>query len=161
MFEWMFEADFWQQHSLWFMFVSSFLSATVLPGNSEIIFLALVSANLFTAQDYFLPPVFNLLSLATLGNTLGGLTTYWLGRVFPKPELRDQSNKKVRWVFAKFQRYGIFVLLLSWLPLIGDLLCAVAGVMRLNWFASLCCIFIGKALRYVFLLYLVIGYTFW
>ena len=149
-----------QEHSLLLMFVSAFLSATVLPGNSEIVFVGLAAAILLPAEHYISAPILALLLSAIIGNSLGSLTTYWVGRWFPKADLSYSNNKKVRWVFSKISQYGELTLLLSWLPVVGDLFCAVAGWFRLNWLSSLIYIIIGKTLRYLFLLYLVIGYTF-
>lgn len=149
-----------QEHSLLLMFVSAFLSATVLPGNSEIVFVGLAAAILLPAEHYISAPILALLLSAVIGNSLGSLTTYWVGRWFPKADFSHSNNKKVRWVFSKISQYGELALLLSWLPVVGDLFCAVAGWFRLNWLSSLIYIIIGKTLRYLFLLYLVIGYTF-
>ncbi len=149
-----------QEHSLLLMFVSAFLSATVLPGNSEIVFVGLAAAILLPAEHYISAPILALLLSAVIGNSLGSLTTYWVGRWFPKADFSHSNNKKVRWVFSKISQYGELTLLLSWLPVVGDLFCAVAGWFRLNWLSSLIYIIIGKTLRYLFLLYLVIGYTF-
>ncbi|MCK3658219.1 hypothetical protein A4G18_05735 [Pasteurellaceae bacterium Pebbles2] len=152
--------NFLGQHSLYFMFASAFFSATVLPGNSEIVFLALAAKIQLTATHYFSTPMLELLAVATIGNTLGSFTSYWLGKWLPSLEIQQQQNAKVRWVLSKFSRYGTFFLLFSWLPIVGDLLCAVAGWLRLNSWRCLFYILIGKALRYLFLLSLVIGYTF-
>ena len=149
-----------QEHSLLLMFVSAFLSATVLPGNSEIVFVGLAAAILLPAEHYISAPILALLLSAVIGNSLRSLTTYWVGRWLPKANFRQSNNKKVRWVFSKISQYGELTLLLSWLPVVGDLFCAVAGWFRLNWLSSLIYIIIGKTLRYLFLLYLVIGYTF-
>ncbi|WP_439257312.1 YqaA family protein [Lonepinella sp. BR2271] len=149
------------EHSLYLMFFSAFLSATVLPGNSEIVFLALSAKIQIIAEQYFSLPILQLLATATLGNTLGSLTTYWIGRCFPFPEITLAQQSKVRWILANFSRYGSLLLLLSWVPVLGDLLCAVAGWLRLNVWQSLLCMLIGKGLRYLFLLSIVIGYTFW
>ena len=149
-----------QEHSLLLMFVSAFLSATVLPGNSEIVFVGLAAAILLPAEHYISAPILALLLSAVIGNSLGSLTTYWVGRWFPKADFSHSNNKKVRWVFSKISQYGELALFLSWLPVVGDLFCAVAGWFRLNWLSSLIYIIIGKTLRYLFLLYLVIGYTF-
>ena len=149
-----------QEHSLLLMFVSAFLSATVLPGNSEIVFVGLAATILLPAEHYISAPILALLLSAVIGNSLGSLTTYWVGRWFPKADFSHSNNKKVRWVFSKISQYGELTLLLSWLPVVGDLFCAVAGWFRLNWLSSLIYIIIGKTVRYLFLLYLVIGYTF-
>ncbi|OOF69912.1 YqaA family protein [Rodentibacter caecimuris] len=144
--------EFWQQNMLLIMFVSAFLSATVLPGNSEFVFVT------FAAPKLLLGMLSNwdilwLLSIATAGNSLGSLTTYWVGRLFPENVLK---NDRTLWVMSKLQRYGLWGLLLSWLPIVGDVFCVVAGWLRLNWLHCLLFISLGKLLRYGFLLFLVL-----
>ena len=117
---------------LWGLFASSFLSATLLPGNSEIVFVALLSH----APALEGPA----LAIATLGNTLGGLTSYLVGRLIPKPH----AHRLVAWL----QRYGPAVLLLSWVPLIGDALCVASGWLRQNVAAAAIFMAIGKFARY-------------
>jgi membrane protein YqaA with SNARE-associated domain len=119
--------------SLWALFGSSFLAATLLPGGSEAVLFAVLK--LHPAQ-YWLA-----LGVATLGNTLGGMSSYLIGRVIPQ-------RKDLRGLQA-VQRYGGSSLLLSWVPLIGDPLCVAAGWLRLNpWLAALF-MASGKFARYV------------
>lgn len=96
------------------LFASSFLSATLLPGNSEIVLLAL----LHQAPEL----EGRALAVATIGNTLGGMTSYLVGRLFPKP----QENRALAWL----TRYGPAALLLSWVPVVGDALCVASGWLR-------------------------------
>ena len=142
--------DFWQTHALWLMFASAFLSATVLPGNSEIIFIVLAIPKL-ALGTWLSTDIFLLLFMAILGNGLGSLTTYgigwWLTQFRPK-------NHRTLWVVKQLQRYGSLTLLLSWLPIVGDLFCALAGWLRLNFIVSCFFIFLGKLVRYVALLFL-------
>jgi len=149
----------WHEYPFYLMFISAFLSATILPGNSEAVFLSLAATIQLPTYSYFSEPIVWLLFSATVGNSLGSVTTYCLGRWLPSPTLNKQEGK-VRWVLAKIQRYGVWTLLFSWLPIVGDLFCAVAGWLRLNSLQTLFFILIGKFLRYLFLLYLVVGYTF-
>ncbi len=119
--------------SLWALLVSSFVSSTVLPGNSEIVLVAVLKAggaNPLAA-----------VAVATLGNTLGGLTTYGIGRLLPSRLPEGRAVERVR-------RYGAAALLLSWLPFVGDALCAAAGWLRLNWIACTIAMAAGKAARY-------------
>ena len=118
-FSFSFWADFWQTHGLWLMFFSAFLSATILPGNSEIVFVSLAAPKVLVGS-LLSADIFWLVFLATAGNTLGSLTTYWIGRWFPKI---DSKNDRTLWVINKIQRYGSITLLLSWLPIIGDVFC--------------------------------------
>ena len=143
-------SDFWQTHALWLMFASAFLSATVLPGNSEIIFIVLAIPKL-ALGTWLSTDIFLLLFMATLGNGLGSLTTYGIGRWLP--QFRPKNHRTL-WVMKQLQRYGSLTLLLSWLPVIGDLFCALAGWLRLNFIVSCFFIFLGKLVRYVALLFL-------
>jgi membrane protein YqaA with SNARE-associated domain len=120
---------------LWGLLLASFLSATLLPGGSEALlwgFLQLHPGEQSAA-----------LALATLGNTAGGMTSWWCGRVLPKWQRLESIPHK-----DKVARWGSPVLLLAWLPLIGDALCVAAGWLRLHWLP--CCAFmaIGKLARY-------------
>ena len=143
-------SDFWQTHALWLMFASAFLSATVLPGNSEIIFIVLAIPKL-ALGTWLSTDIFLLLFMATLGNGLGSLTTYGIGRWLP--QFRPKNHRTL-WVMKQLQRYGSLTLLLSWLPVVGDLFCALAGWLRLNFIVSCFFIFLGKLVRYVALLFL-------
>ena len=123
--------------SLATLFASSFLSATLLPGNSEIV-LAAVVANL--------PHLFwTAIAVATVGNTVGGMTSYALGRLIPAEGGRKLAPRAV----ALAQRYGIPMLLLSWVPVIGDALCVASGWLRQDWRLSTLAIAAGKLVRYV------------
>ena len=144
-----FSADFWQTHALSLMFVSAFLSATVLPGNSEVVFVALAVPKLVLGS-LFSTDILALVFFATLANGLGSLTTYGIGRWMPK---FDPKNHRTLWVMNQIKRYGAITLLLSWLPVVGDLFCAIAGWLRLNFVASSVFIFLGKLVRYVALLF--------
>ncbi|CAH0524611.1 YqaA family protein [Vibrio hippocampi] len=129
------------------LFVSGFLSATLLPGGSEAGLIATLSLNLYSPAMVIL--------VATLGNTLGGLTNYWLGIWLPnKTNNEKQSHKAITWL----QRYGIWTLLLSWLPIIGDPLCLAAGWLRLNFWPCAVLIAMGKALRYALLTAIFYGF---
>ncbi|HVY08345.1 MAG TPA: YqaA family protein [Burkholderiales bacterium] len=115
------------------LFLSSFLAATLLPGGSEIVF-----AGLLASKTVGLWPA---LGVATLGNTLGGLSSYVIGRVVPQKHLPERA---LAWV----RKWGPAVLLLSWVPVIGDPLCLVAGWLRLNPVLSTLFMAAGKFARY-------------
>ena len=126
-----------------------FWSATVLPGNSEVIFVALAVPKLMLGS-LFNADILALILIATAGNSLGSLTTYGIGRWMPK---FDPKNYRTLWAINQLRRYGAVVLLLSWLPVVGDLFCAIAGWLRLNFVTSSLFIFLGKMVRYVALLF--------
>lgn len=125
------------------VFITAFLAATILPFYSEVV--------LFAYLQQGLNP-WTLVTVATIGNTLGGAANWALG-------LYIQRFKDRRWFYFSerqieraqqwFQRYGIWTLLLAWLPIGGDALTLIAGVMRVRflWFVLL--VGIGKGLRYL------------
>jgi len=136
--------------SLSSLFASSFLSATLLPGNSEVVLVAMLLSGV--SQPWLL------VLIATMGNSLGGLTNVILGRFFPLREKSRWQEKAVGWL----KRYGAATLLLSWMPVIGDLLCLLAGWMRISWGPVLFFLCLGKALRYVLVAWLTLqGMTWW
>jgi membrane protein YqaA with SNARE-associated domain len=126
--------------SLWALFTSSFLAATLLPGGSE--------AVLFGVLKLHPGQAWAALAVATLGNTLGGMSSYWIGRFIPQ----RQAMKGL----ATVQRWGAPVLLLSWVPIVGDPLCVAAGWLRLNPWWSALSIALGKFARYALIVPLVI-----
>ena len=136
--------------SLASLFASSFLSSTLLPGNSEVVLVAMLLSGV--SQPWLL------VLIATMGNSLGGLTNVILGRFFPLREKSRWQEKAVGWL----KRYGAATLLLSWMPVIGDLLCLLAGWMRISWGPVLFFLCLGKALRYVLLAWVTLqGVTWW
>lgn len=136
--------------SLASLFASSFLSSTLLPGNSEVVLVAMLLSGV--SQPWLL------VVIATMGNSLGGLTNVILGRFFPLREKSRWQEKAVGWL----KRYGAATLLLSWMPVIGDLLCLLAGWMRISWGPVLFFLCLGKALRYVLLAWVTLqGMTWW
>jgi membrane protein YqaA with SNARE-associated domain len=114
------------------LFASSFLAATLLPGGSEAVLFAVLK---FHPEQFWAA-----LGVATLGNTLGGMSSYLLGRLIPQ-------TKPLKGL-ATVQRWGSPILLLSWVPLLGDPLCVAAGWLRLNPWWSTLFIAIGKFGRY-------------
>ena len=129
-----------EQSSLLALFTSSFLGATLLPGGSE----AVLFGVLTTHPQLYWPA----LGIATLGNTLGGMSSYAIGRFLPDEKaLLKKSGGNMRgleWV----RKHGSPALLLAWVPLIGDLLCVAAGWLRLNWLGAMLFMAVGKFARY-------------
>lgn len=133
------------ENQLWLMFFSGFLSSTLLPGNSEIVFSTLVSQRLIAGEEQNVIPLW---LIATFSNSLGSLTTYLAAFLLPTPSRLKNYTKTSVWAFNFIQKYGAYSLLLSWLPVVGDLLCGIAGWLRLPLGKCTCLIVIGKALRY-------------
>ncbi|GLP96818.1 YqaA family protein [Paraferrimonas sedimenticola] len=123
------------------MFITALASATILPGGSEAMLVGLL---LRGEQD-----TTALLIVATLGNTIGSLTSYglgYLGRLKFKPgdNLSKSQQTAMNWV----NRYGVWSLLLAWTPVVGDLLCLLAGWLKWPVALSSVMILIGKGVRY-------------
>ena len=137
------------------VFVVALVSATLLPLGSEPVVAALVSAN----PDLFWPAIV----VATAGNTLGGAISWWMGlaanqawnkakklRRHGEPPPQNMHHKS-RWNrIARYwlRKYGAKACLLSWLPVVGDPLCAVAGWVRLPFWPCVAYMAVGKFLRY-------------
>lgn len=125
------------------LFVLSFLAATLLPLGSEAPLAVLVRSE----RQIFLPVL-----IATLGNYLGACTTYWLGRQVARgggDESQDAEVGPTARAAKLLRRYGQPALLLSWVPLIGDALVAVAGATKLPFARFSFWVLPGKALRYL------------
>ena len=110
------------------LFSSAFVSATLFPGASEAVLLALDSA--------WPEAIWLALSVATVANTLGSMTSYILGRFFPK----KVSAQALQFI----NRWGACVLLFDWVPVLGDALPIAAEWLRITWFKSSVLILQGK-----------------
>lgn len=120
------------------LFVVAFISATLLPLGSEPALFGLLKLN----PDLFWPAIL----VATAGNTLGGALTWamgWGSKQLMTPE-SSTEHRALRWL----QRLGPKACLLSWLPVVGDPLCAVAGWLKLPFWPCVLYMAVGKFLRY-------------
>lgn len=133
--------------SLWGLFASAFISSTIAPGGSEAVLAYLVSQG-EEPQDL-------LLATATVGNTLGALTTwllgFWAASAYSLENLKTERQRKA---VNSVRRFGVPILLLSWLPVVGDALCFAAGWLRMSFPLSLAAITLGKLGRYAAIIYL-------
>lgn len=127
------------------LFLSGFTSATLLPGTSEALLLALLASG----GD----PVVMVVA-ASCGNVLGSIVNWLLGRYvnslkhhrwFPVDEAR--LTRAEGW----FKRFGVWLLLMSWLPVVGDPLTVAAGALRVGFWRFVLFVSVGKTLRYGFL----------
>jgi len=123
------------------LFIVSFLSATLLPLGSEALLLYDISENY---------PILLLWGVATVGNTLGSMFNYWLGLkgetyLEHKGHLSKEKMDKSRILFDK---YGGWTLLLSWVPIVGDPLTFIAGVLHYNFKYFVLIVFVAKGARY-------------
>ena len=132
------------------LFIISFLAATILPLSSEIVLTTMLLTNLFEKNI--------LLIIASSGNILGSVFNWYLGKkiiIFQDrrwfPVSPEQLNKSQKY----FQKYGLWSLLLAWVPVIGDPLTLLAGVLKVRFSIFFILVSISKISRYVFILYLV------
>lgn len=142
------------QFGLTTVFVVSLVSATLLPLGSEPAVFGLIKLN----PELFWPAIL----VATAGNTLGGAISWWMGLGTHKVVDRAAGHPTEVRALAWLRRFGPRACLLSWLPVVGDPLCAVAGWLKLPFWPCLAYMAVGKFLRYLVmtsvLLYLMPGH---
>jgi membrane protein YqaA with SNARE-associated domain len=123
------------------LFIAAFVSATLLPVGSEPFLYGLLRLN----PEMFWSAIF----VATAGNTIGGAVDWWMGygahQVVDKYRHSRSHVKAIEWL----ERLGPKACLLSWLPIVGDPLCAVAGWLKLAFWPCVAYMLVGKFLRYV------------
>ncbi|RVU47371.1 YqaA family protein [Rubrivivax rivuli] len=123
------------------VFLVAVVSATLLPMGSEFAVIGLLKLN----ADLFWPAVL----VATVGNTIGGAISWWMGygaeALYEKIQHKKLELRALRWL----EKLGPKACLLSWLPAVGDPLCALAGWLKLPFWPCVFYMAIGKFLRYV------------
>ncbi len=125
------------------LFIGAFLAATIIPFSSDVLLVGLLAAG----GD----PIISI-TVATLGNWLGGLSSYWLGYIGKwewlekyfkvKPETLEKQKKKV-------DKYGASLAFFSWLPGIGDVLAIALGFYRVDFKKSAVFMLLGKGARFI------------
>ncbi|MPV86543.1 DedA family protein [Cardiobacteriales bacterium ML27] len=136
------------------LFIAAFLAATLLPLSSELVLSSLLLAGL---------PAISLVLTATTGNVLGSFCNYLIGYWGSQQLTNTQLNKwlqraenSLRQARIRYQKWGLVALLFAWVPVIGDPLTLVAGVLRVPWVAFVILVTIGKLLRYIVITYFVL-----
>jgi len=133
------------------LFFASFLAATILPLSSEVVLG-------FLLLNHFNPVI--LVSVATFGNVLGALVNYaigfWGSIFFIRKVLKISEDEFVK-AKQRFQKYGVFSLLFAWVPVIGDPLTVVAGVLKINILIFFILVTAGKLIRYVIISYTILA----
>ena len=127
------------------LFLSAFISSTVAPGGSEAVLAYLVVDGHYN--------VWVLVAVASLGNTLGALTTWWLGASVKFPVSKVLATRQQQSI-GTVKKWGVWALLFSWLPVVGDGLCFAAGWLRLPLLSGVIAIAGGKIARYSFVVFL-------
>lgn len=123
------------------LFVSAFISSTIAPGGSEAVLAYMVSEGRYHVEQ--------LVVVATVGNTLGAMTTWGLGMLaakkFPVSTLLSEKKQKALDVV---RRRGLWTLFFTWLPVVGDALCFAGGWLKLPFIHACLIILLGKFGRY-------------
>ena len=135
----------------WGMFLSAILAGSIIPFSSEAVMVALLAAGISP---------WTLLLTASVGNTLGGITCYsmgliaspeWLQRTF---RVKDKHMQRAR---VLVDRWGIWMGLLCWIPLLGSAILLTLGIMRSHPIAANLMMILGRTLRYAFVLLSALG----
>lgn len=132
------------------LLIISFLAATILPLSSELVLLTMLLTDSF---DKYL-----LLVVASFGNIFGSSVNWYLGKkilIFKDKKWFPVNEKQIAKSEMYFKKYGIWSLLLAWVPIIGDPLTVIAGVLRVNFFTFLLLVSISKTSRYIFLIFII------
>lgn len=130
------------------LFITGFIAATLLPASSEVLLLALFQQGL--------SPLLLWLS-ATAGNTLGSCVNWYLGHEslrFQHKRWFPVSSTSLQRAQRQFKRYGYWGLLFAWLPVVGDPLTFVAGMLRMRFSTFVALVLVGKGVRYAVVLLL-------
>ena len=126
------------------LFLGCMLSATIIPFSSEFLV-----AGAMKMQAY---PLFIIILVASIGNTIGGMISFlmgwlckweWLEKYF---KIKREKLERIR---GHIEKYGVWAALLTWLPIVGDPLAIAMGFMRLNPWWTMLIMFTGKAVRYI------------
>lgn len=129
------------------LFVSAFLSATILPLGSEGVLALLIYQGL---------PIWTCLLIATLGNSLGGLTNYMLGHIGNLQLLKKYFNletTKIKAWKSYADQYGAYLAFFAWVPFIGDPILIALGFFRVNAWSVIILMTLGKFLRYALVVF--------
>ena len=134
------------------LFISSFLSSTILPGHSEIILTAFIFLKKY--------PIIDLIFFASIGNILGSILNWCIGYFLTNlkdrkwfPINKSQLTRASSW----FLKYGKWTLFLSWVPVIGDPITIIAGIFRVPIYTFILIVSLAKTMRYVFISFVAIN----
>ena len=132
------------------LFITSFLAATILPLSSELVLSTMLLTNSFNK--------YLLLVVASIGNIFGSSLNWYLGKkilIFKDKRWFPANENQIAKSEIYFKKYGIWSLLLAWVPIIGDPLTIVAGILRVKFFTFLLLVSISKISRYIFFIFII------
>ena len=145
--------DFCSSYGYFGMGFMAFLSGSVLPLTSEVLLILLMGMGLNTL---------GLVVVSTIGNTIGGVTCYYTGRIVSKERVArifKVSDRRMRQADRIIQKYGFWASFLSFVPLIGTAILLTLGVMRVDCFKVTVVMMVGKFLRYLLVAVSYVGFT--
>jgi len=135
--------DFFYQYGLFGLFIAGFLSGSIFPFNSE----AVLTLLIYSGFD----PISSLIA-ATAGNTLGGISIYYLGYLGKMEWIEKYAKvkkEKIHAILPKLERFGAVAATLSFVPIVGDLVILALGFFRISPFLTIFFMLIGKVARYL------------
>ena len=135
--------EFLAEYGLLGLFIGSFLAATVVPFSADVLLIGMLVADLNSPLS--------LLLVATLGNWLGGVTSYAIGRAgkwewIERLHVSRQSLEKQK---SRIDRFGAPIALLTWVPFIGDIFAVALGFYRVKFLPAVLWMLVGKGMRFV------------
>jgi membrane protein YqaA with SNARE-associated domain len=135
--------EFFYQYGLFGLFLAGFLSGSVFPFNSE----SVLSLLIYSGFD-----VVSSLAAATAGNTLGGISIYYLGYLGKMEWIEKYAKvkpEKIHAILPKLKRYGSVAASLSFVPIVGDVVILALGFFRISPLFTIFFMIIGKIIRYL------------
>jgi membrane protein YqaA with SNARE-associated domain len=135
--------DFFYQYGLFGLFLAGFLSGSVFPFNSESVLSLLIYSGFDTISS---------LAAATAGNTLGGISIYYLGYLGKLEWIEKYAKvkpEKIHAILPRLKRFGSLAASLSFVPIVGDVVILGLGFFRINPFFTLFFMMFGKIARYL------------
>ncbi|MDP6909058.1 MAG: YqaA family protein [Flavobacteriales bacterium] len=138
----------WLEYGYWGLFLAAFLSGTVVPFSSEVV----LAGGLYAGMDPW--PA---LIVATIGNWIGGYTTFWIGRMgkldWIEKYFRVKHEKLLEWEHS-VEKYGAYFAILGWLPILGNVILLALGFFRAHATNSAWWMLVGKTARYAAIIWL-------
>lgn len=133
------------EYGYWGMGVLAFLSGSIVPITSEVLLVFFLSVGLNAVA---------LTLVASFGNTLGGITCFFMGRIVSKEKavaFFKITPRRMQRADRIIQRYGYWAAAISFVPVIGETLLVMLGVMRVSWWRVAIVMAVGKLIRYAFI----------
>lgn len=137
--------NFFSEYGYWGMGVLAFLSGSIVPITSEVLLVLFLSLGLNAVA---------LTLVATVGNTLGGITCFFIGMLANKERVMKMfkiTPHRMRRADRIIQKYGYWAAIISFVPVIGETLLVLLGIMRASWWKVILVMFLGKLIRYTFI----------